>query len=420
MKKDVVFLSKKFHVDFSTSTATACKEGSCVHEDDMSNVFPSLEDALRAIDKNLEEQISSVSDRDKTLSHMQKVLEGRKILDKTDTRLTDLYNNVFKVRRDQVKQDRGSTVSREWFDEVQDYKTEFYNLRSREQQILEIMGEHDFLAYKAELKEKAIEEGRRNPPEKESSDEKAFYNYHPKIKTEASRGNAAQSISALTGIPEEEVFSQVREKMLDGLDETEAFRAVFAETGVRTDKPITVIDLETASNPKSSVVDTGSLSYIIEVGIHKYYPDGREEVFSELYDVPQTFKSLHGTGVQDVHHITPEMVAGKTIFVEDEDAQKRVLELLDGSVMVAHNASYENGQLSHNLYGFNRLVHEGRIEILDTEKICRFFCPETENNRNKSFVNNVGIPYEGAHRALADAEMTARALFRLKGDPRGL
>lgn len=74
--------------------------------------------------------------------------------------------------------------------------------------------------------------------------------------------------------------------------------------------------------------------------------------------------------------------------------------------MVAHNAPFEKKWLNQFLDGF----HESKIPVVDTMRLSRYFAHDTENNKLETFAPRYGVPYNNAHRALADAEMTADAL----------
>ena len=89
-------------------------------------------------------------------------------------------------------------------------------------------------------------------------------------------------------------------------------------------------------------------------------------------------------------------------------------EFLDNSVLIAQNADFENKQLTHSLEGFRAKVDSGNIEFLDTHKFAKYLMPETEGNSNKHLVGAAGLKYEGAHRALNDAEMTLNSFNILK------
>lgn len=305
--------------------------------------------------------------------------------------------------------------TRTWYQLVQERKNAFYDMR---------------VAYENRNAAFPEEERARREAEKMSADqadaerlaawrakkekESGPYNYHPEIKG-AAEGQAQKAISAFSGMSEEEVLAKVEAEEASGLSKTEAFRKVWAEAPMRSDKPMVMLDLEVAAPMIRNRVDSGPYSSIIEVGYIKRWPDGRTEEDSYLCGVPANLHETEGTGAEHIHNISPDMVKGLTPFTEDTDRQRKLLQVMKGSVLVAHNANYETQQFSHNLPGFNSAMDRGHIEVLDTMQVVKNFMPETPNNTNKSFVEANGDSYEGAHRALDDAKMTMRALFKHKG-----
>lgn len=242
-----------------------------------------------------------------------------------------------------------------------------------------------------------------------------IYNFHPDIDKNTG-DQARQVITALSGLSAEEVNNMALAKMAEGKTITESFREVFAEVPLRTDKPIISVDIETAAPLINGWVDKGPLSTIIQVGYVIRQPDGTLEKNEYFAGVPDDLMVSVGTGAEHVHHITPEMVAGLTPLTEMPEKQKEILEVFKGGVLLAHNAAFEVGQFTHSVPGFARSVKAGDIEILDTQQVSRFYCPQTTANTNEAFVVGTGGEYVKAHRALSDAEMSMNALLRTKGE----
>lgn len=241
------------------------------------------------------------------------------------------------------------------------------------------------------------------------------YNYHPDI-NDRREDSVIQALSAFSGkhpIDVKQYADHLRNT--ESLSLTEAYRKIWSEYEIRDDKPLVSIDLEVASPTGNKWVDTGPYSNIIEVGVVRRDPDGTIDKFSFLNDVPKDFAKVYGTGAQHIHNISLDMIKNLPVFIDDARNTDKLKDFLEESVMVAHNAKYEVSQLSHNLYGFNTMMNNDLITVLDTQVISTYFLPETPNNRNESFVKAAGLPYEGAHRALADAEMTLTALLKLTG-----
>lgn len=305
--------------------------------------------------------------------------------------------------------------TRTWYQLVQERKAAFYEMRVAYMNRNAAFPEEERARREAEELSKDQADAERKAAWKAQKElENGAYNYHPDIKG-AAIVQSQKAISAFSGMSKEEVLAKVEAEEANGLTKTEAFRKVWDEAPMRTDKPMVMLDLEVAAPMIRNRVDSGPYSSIIEVGYVKRWPDGRMEEDSYLCGVPDTLHETEGTGAEHIHNISPDMVKGLKPFTEDADRQKKLLEVMKGSVLVAHNAGYESTQFSHNLPGFNSAIDRGQIEILDTMQVVKNFMPETENNTNKAFVKANGDAYEGAHRALDDAKMTMTALFKHKG-----
>lgn len=103
------------------------------------------------------------------------------------------------------------------------------------------------------------------------------------------------------------------------------------------------LDLETA-NPrdKSLTYDNGQLTYIIELGAIKTYPDGTTETLDIQYGIPEAFEKRHGTGFQETHNISPDDIRGLEEFTDNQENQKKILNFLDNSVIIAHKHSLKS------------------------------------------------------------------------------
>lgn len=224
-------------------------------------------------------------------------------------------------------------------------------------------------------------------------------------------------MTAYSGKSKEEVRARVDALVEEkGLSLHEATKEYWNTLEQRTDKPIVSLDLETANprHDKSLMYDNGQLTYVIELGAIKTYQDGRVEKLDVMYGIPQEFEDRHGTGFQETHNITPDDVRGKTQLSDNPEEQKKVLDFLDDSVVIAHNAYFEERQLTNSLRGFREKLDSGSIETLDTMQFCKYMVPESARNTNHAFVEAAGMKYEGAHRAMNDAEMTLNAFNKLK------
>lgn len=170
-------------------------------------------------------------------------------------------------------------------------------------------------------------------------------------------------------------------------------------------RPFVGIDLETTTT-------SARTGRIIETGIVKLNESGDYEVtYGTLHGLPERAARGVGVGATEIHLITLDRLEGKPLF--EECAEEILAQLMD-CTLVAHNAGFEDRFLSANLPGYIEARRAGRITILDTFKVTKFLMPRSEDNTLKSFAEDNGIPYEGAHAASQDALMMMRALARLQ------
>ena len=78
-----------------------------------------------------------------------------------------------------------------------------------------------------------------------------------------------------------------------------------------------------------------------------------------------------GVPLADIHHITWDMVAGKTPFREDKALQKRLLTLMKKYPIMAHNAAFEDSWFRLHLDGYAEARRAGKIIVIDSRHICR-------------------------------------------------
>lgn len=317
--------------------------------------------------------------------------------------------------RDMTRFDPSVKNTPEWYVAVQERKNMRYKINRLKHDRAALLPE-DIRRAQAAEEDRAEERYKKERQAKWESWKAAQgeYDYHPAVNTRNERYYRS-TIAAFSGFSDDDITERVAEYQAQGYSTTEAYRAVWGASPLRTDKPLIALDLEVASSTWGGNVDTGPYSSILEVGYIQRNPDGTEERESYLCGVPEDFLITDGTGAQAIHNITPAMVAGMTPFNDDAPRMISLRNRLRGSVLVAHNARYEVSQFEHNLPGFNKMLAQGDIEVLDTRNVSSFYLPDTPTNTNEDFVKAAGIEYVGAHRALEDAEMTLRALLRHKG-----
>lgn len=153
--------------------------------------------------------------------------------------------------------------------------------------------------------------------------------------------------------------------------------------------PIVSLDFETTG------LHVESGHRVIEVGVVRLEPlTGRRAAFSTLIHpgVPIARRS------QAIHGITDEMVATAPRFSE---VLPKLTPLIDGAVFIAHNAPFDLGFLRAESKWAGLPMPEPAA-IVDTLALARhvFRLPSCALS---SVAARIGLPFHGAHRALADA-----------------
>lgn len=225
--------------------------------------------------------------------------------------------------------------------------------------------------------------------------------------------DVASRLAAYTGLSYEDLYDDVRNAFankvrVDGYYPREVTQATLTSLYAMYDptlrsKPFVGIDLETThASPKKG--------RIIECGVVRLNNDGSTEiVLSSLHGVPEYSRKYTGTGLEEVHGITQDMIESKPCF-ENPAYQKELLALLKSGVIVAHNASFEREFLIANLDGFAEAMNKGEIQFLDTKQLASHLLVDTKDNSLESFAEFNGVPYVGAHAATVDTKMMMDAL----------
>lgn len=176
-----------------------------------------------------------------------------------------------------------------------------------------------------------------------------------------------ESVYEEIGLLQSRTVSQVRDTMKSSLADdmtlTEALVREYAAEPMQGE--FTGIDLETSGlSPRIAyIVDAGWERYDMSTGRafdaqrHSY---GLSKERAAL-GMPSHLVNLNGIDVPMLESFTP--------FQEDTAAQKAMMDALNGTIMVAHNASFERRFLTGNCAGFAEAVREGRIRILDSRLV---------------------------------------------------
>lgn len=158
-----------------------------------------------------------------------------------------------------------------------------------------------------------------------------------------------------------------------------------------------IIDIETCGSkfqyPKGRIID-------IAILVH----DGLQvvETFSTLIN-----PGCHISGFySNLSGITNEMVADAPHF---HQVAKKIVELTEGKIFVAHNVGFDYGFIKEE---FSFLGYNFRREKLCTVKLSRKLLPKRISYSLGHLCASLNIPIVNRHRALGDAEATAK-LFDL-------
>ncbi len=106
--------------------------------------------------------------------------------------------------------------------------------------------------------------------------------------------------------------------------------------------------------------------------------------------------------VTEVTNITDDMVKDAETI---EHVFPKILEFIEGSVLVAHNAPFDMGFLKQNA---KTLGYEFDYTYLDTLSLAKDLFPDYKKYKLGKIAENLGIKVEVAHRALDDVDTTVK------------
>lgn len=106
--------------------------------------------------------------------------------------------------------------------------------------------------------------------------------------------------------------------------------------------------------------------------------------------------------VVEVTNITDHMVADAETI---DKIFPKILEFIEGSVLVAHNADFDMGFLKHNA---KVLGYDFDFTYLDTLALAKELFPDYKTYKLGRIAKNLGITVEVAHRALDDVDTTVK------------
>ncbi|MBN2658527.1 MAG: 3'-5' exonuclease [Spirochaetales bacterium] len=174
-------------------------------------------------------------------------------------------------------------------------------------------------------------------------------------------------------------------------------------------KMIYKLDFLKSENPDFTVFDleTTGLSNrkdrIVEIGAVRYSGGAVTGSMNELLDpgipIPSAASSIHGIYDGDV--------AGKPSI---EDVIPRFLALIEGSILVAHNASFDVGFMRKALGRMEWPVPE--IPVLDTIALAKAAWPGRKSYSLQNLAAFLGIDVKKAHSAEDDSRVCLEVLIK--------
>lgn len=141
---------------------------------------------------------------------------------------------------------------------------------------------------------------------------------------------------------------------------------------------------------------------ITEIAIYKF--DGHDIVdqFSSLVNPERSIQPF----VVNLTGINSDMLKNAPKFYE---VAKRIIEITEGCILVAHNAKFDNRILTTE---FDRLGYAFEKETLCTVELAKNLIPDLPSYSLGKLVRTLGIPLSDRHRAQGDAKATV-SLFKL-------
>lgn len=178
-----------------------------------------------------------------------------------------------------------------------------------------------------------------------------------------------------------------------------------------TDCRIVAFDTETTGlNPFDGdrVVEFGAVALTVGPGGGVVEVEPVQFFINPEIPIPRAASRISG--------ITDDDVADAPVFAEQAH---RVVEVLTGAVVVAHNLAFDYNFIRAELARCGQHWPVTRAEV-DTLPLAQRLLPELDSHRLERVCHALGVPLDNAHRASHDAEACGRALVELarrKGAP---
>ena len=168
---------------------------------------------------------------------------------------------------------------------------------------------------------------------------------------------------------------------------------VVNDKGQDIDTTYCVLDLETTGL-------SAKTEKITEIGIMKVKDGKVIEDFAEFVNPEKPIPMR----VQEITNITDDMVKDAPKI---EEIFPKVLEFIKGTVLVAHNATFDIGFLKNIA---KNLGYEFDFTYVDTLPLARKLYPELKKHKLGKIAEHLKIKVEVAHRALDDVDTTVKVL----------
>ncbi len=171
---------------------------------------------------------------------------------------------------------------------------------------------------------------------------------------------------------------------------------VVNDKGQPIDTTYCVLDLETTGL-------SAKTEKITEIGIMKIVNGEVIDKFSEFVNPEKHIPER----VQEITGITDDMVIDSPKIKE---LFPKILEFIKGSVLVAHNATFDIGFLRNVA---NKLGYEFDYTYVDTLPLARKLYPNLKKHKLGKIAEHLGIEVLVAHRALDDVDTTVKVLSQM-------
>jgi DNA polymerase III epsilon subunit family exonuclease len=167
-------------------------------------------------------------------------------------------------------------------------------------------------------------------------------------------------------------------------------------TAILRNLPYVVFDFETTGLDHA-------YDRIIEIGAQKIL---NGQVLGEMTSLVRVDGDLSRV-IQKITGISPEMLADQPTI---EECLPSFLSFIEGSVLVAHNASFDLNFLKSEA---SRQGVDLEWATLCTLKMARMLLPELERKNLDSLAQHYGLTFESRHRSIGDVKVTAQILSLL-------